>query len=93
VTFAPSDFLILADSLSQHATGESEHRTAVDRAYYGLFLMTREGIGVTSTGANVHVVLEREASETAQSKQLRPAGACLGSGCKRCSAVGATTGR
>jgi len=40
--------------LSASGMLESEFRTAVDRAYYGVFLMTRDGLGITTRGADAH---------------------------------------
>jgi hypothetical protein len=47
--FEPSEFLTLARSLAKDSTDEAALRTAVGRAYYGVFLLLRDRFGVVQT--------------------------------------------
>jgi len=48
-TFDPMDFLSLARTLGSGNADEAQLRTAVGRAYYALFLVARDRLGVTTT--------------------------------------------
>lgn len=47
--FSPYDFLVVAQELARDGADEAKLRTAVGRAYYAMFLIAREKLGVTTT--------------------------------------------
>lgn len=59
MTFSPQEFLQLADQLGHSSTQESEYRTVIYLAYYGLFLQARDALGVTQRGGKVHSAVSR----------------------------------
>jgi hypothetical protein len=70
LAFDPLEFVRLASTLAA-SSGESELRAAVGRAYYGLFLLTREKLSVQAP-RNVHnaVVTELKRKNRTQGDQL-----------------------
>lgn len=51
--FRPSAFVKLADSLSRQ-TDEASHRSAMSRAYYATFLVTRDLLRIRDLSSDVH---------------------------------------
>lgn len=56
--FHPTQFVQLAESLVAQQD-EASLRSAVSRAYYGVFLEARERLQLTSTSASVHAETQR----------------------------------
>ena len=57
MSFDPNDFLRVADGLAQGSDDEASLRTAVGRAYYGVFLQARERLGIHGQRRRVHGIV------------------------------------
>jgi uncharacterized protein (UPF0332 family) len=54
MTFDPSEFLRIANQLAQSTNDEASLRTAVNRAYYSVFLQAREKVGLRGHQRHIH---------------------------------------
>jgi uncharacterized protein (UPF0332 family) len=54
MTFDPGEFLRVAHELSQHNYDEASLRTAVNRAYYSVFLIARDKVGLRGSQRHIH---------------------------------------
>jgi len=57
--FDPLDFLSLAISLTSSPPNERELRTAVGRAYYAVFLLARNKMGIKTNAKSVHAQTQK----------------------------------
>jgi len=72
--FDPAQFLRVAVSLAAQDMDEAALRTAVGRAYYSVFLVVRDKLGVTTTervhGEVIRVLARRNRKATDQMRYL-----------------------
>ncbi len=54
MTFDPREFLRIANQLAQHNDDEASLRSAVNRAYYSVFLLARQKVGISGRRQHVH---------------------------------------
>ena len=53
----PKDMVAYALGMLKTDGSEMEHRTVVNRAYYGAFLAARDSAGITNVSVSVHRVV------------------------------------
>ena len=54
MTFDPREFLRVAGQLAQHNDDEASLRSAVNRAYYSVFLLARDKLGLRGSQRHIH---------------------------------------